>query len=263
MDMYPPAAVAGVCIGGLVLAAVAAALVVLCRQRRRQYCDHSKAPHDEVTTSRTSTEVTAATEAQPLLDDSAIRTRYADSANEYARSLLDPSSSIGYATPRSQPWALSRSPYNPVQNIVNVAMADSSDSEDSGMGYSSDEPEPSPLPGSTPTSGYSLDGARAEPAASYEPAAQPLSAPHVQSAGRSPAADSALGADCSAARERPASPAANRSEQDSPAPMSRPRCSTLNAQAKEFVPAASSRTAASSDADRKKPEIKRRCRFWP
>ncbi|KAJ1782830.1 hypothetical protein LPJ62_005294, partial [Coemansia sp. RSA 2167] len=65
---------------------------------------------------------------------------------------------------------------------------------------------------------------------------------------------------------------ATQTNQDELTSISRPRCSTLNAQAKAFVPGSQPRTAANSDADKVEtqgtaephpPIAKRRCRFWP
>ncbi|KAJ2825728.1 hypothetical protein IWW50_002717 [Coemansia erecta] len=361
MDKYPPAAVVGAYIGGLVLVAVAAALAALYFQRRRRHCQQPKTTHEEAAVSRASTEVaaTAPAEAQPLLSESAIRTRYVDSADEYARSFIDRTSSAGYATPQSLQWALSRSPYNPALNTVNVAAADSDDSDDSGFDSSDDEHSHTALGTalhSEPELGHTPSTPRASgnsTGSSIQHSPQPST-----SAGRSLAADSAVceqpetsigawsdqeestsisSAAVQSHQEElistspvaavqsaqngstPASPIVSKSgqdeltyngpeavqtaqsgsvptspvilntDQDELTPFSRPRCSTLNAQAKVFVPHTQPRTAANSDADVNKPQdadtgnpqdtdsykpepqdagthpvtAKRRCRFWP
>ncbi|KAJ2437960.1 hypothetical protein IWW46_005104 [Coemansia sp. RSA 2440] len=72
--------------------------------------------------------------------------------------------------------------------------------------------------------------------------------------------------------EQISSSLATQTNQDELTSISRPRCSTLNAQAKAFVPGSQPRTAANSDADKVEtqgtaephpPIAKRRCRFWP
>ncbi|KAJ2122045.1 hypothetical protein IW147_003744 [Coemansia sp. RSA 720] len=334
MDTYPPAVVAGACIGGLVLVALAAALVVLYRQRRRRNCQ-TKATHEETVVSSTSTEVGAPAEGQPLLSESAIRTRYVDSADEYARSLAD-HFSVGYTTPPLQPWALSRSPYNPILNTVNVIAGESSESDDSGIDSSDSEHSHTdfgtalhsePELGHTPsTSRASKDSSACRSGSSMQHSPQILS-----SIGRSPAADSAVCEQLNQSDQdesiftspttvQPAydepissiapglhnydepisnvapvqhnhresissiaavhhdhcepisSSVATQSNQDELTSISRPRCSTLNAQAKAFVPGSQPRTAANSDADKVEaqgaagthpPMAKRRCRFWP
>ncbi|KAJ2410049.1 hypothetical protein J3F80_000847 [Coemansia sp. RSA 2526] len=306
MDTYPPAVVAGACIGGLVVVALAAALVVLYRQRRRRSCQ-TKAIHEETVVSSTSTEVGAPVEGRPLLSESAIRTRYVDSADEYARSLAD-HFSVGYTTPPLQPWALSRSPYNPILNTVNVIADESSESDDSGIDSSDSEHSHAdfdtalhsePELGHTPsTSRASEDSAVCRSGSSMHHSPQILS-----SISRSPAADSAVYerldqsdqdesiftspttvqptfdepipsiASAPHSYDEPISSSlATQTNQDELTSISRPRCSTLNAQAKAFVPGSQPRTAANSDADKVEtqgtaephpPIAKRRCRFWP
>ncbi|KAJ2146792.1 hypothetical protein IW142_001921 [Coemansia sp. RSA 564] len=306
MDTYPPAVVAGACIGGLVVVALAAALVVLYRQRRRRSCQ-TKAIHEETVVSSTSTEVGAPAEGRPLLSESAIRTRYVDSADEYARSLAD-HFSVGYTTPPLQPWALSRSPYNPILNTVNVIADESSESDDSGIDSSDSEHSHAdfdtalhsePELGHTPsTSRASEDSAVCRSGSSMHHSPQILS-----SISRSPAADSAVYerldqsdqdesiftspttvqptfdepipsiASAPHSYDEPISSSlATQTNQDELTSISRPRCSTLNAQAKAFVPGSQPRTAANSDADKVEtqgtaephpPIAKRRCRFWP
>ncbi|KAJ2836517.1 hypothetical protein J3B01_002776 [Coemansia erecta] len=335
MDTYPPAVVAGACIGGLVVVALAAALVVLYRQRRRRSCQ-TKAIHEETVVSSTSTEVGAPAEGRPLLSESAIRTRYVDSADEYARSLAD-HFSVGYTTPPLQPWALSRSPYNPILNTVNVIADESSESDDSGIDSSDSEHSHAdfdtalhsePELGHTPsTSRASEDSAVCRSGSSMHHSPQILS-----SISRSPAADSAvyerldqsdqdesiftspttvqptfdepipsiasaphsydepvssiapvqhnncepISTSITTAHhdhcEQISSSLATQTNQDELTSISRPRCSTLNAQAKAFVPGSQPRTAANSDADKVEtqgtaephpPIAKRRCRFWP
>ncbi|KAJ2298582.1 hypothetical protein IW139_002213 [Coemansia sp. RSA 353] len=313
----------------------------------------------------TSTEVGAPVEGRPLLSESAIRTRYVDSADEYARSLAD-HFSVGYTTPPLQPWALSRSPYNPILNTVNVIADESSESDDSGIDSSDSEHSHAdfdtalhsePELGHTPsTSRASEDSAVCRSGSSMHHSPQILS-----SISRSPAADSAvyerldqsdqdesiftspttvqptfdepipsiasaphsydepvssiapvqhnhcepvssiasvqhnhcepistsiapvqhnhcepISTSITTAHhdhcEQISSSLATQTNQDELTSISRPRCSTLNAQAKAFVPGSQPRTAANSDADKVEtqgtaephpPIAKRRCRFWP
>ncbi|KAJ2811103.1 hypothetical protein H4S07_002274 [Coemansia furcata] len=77
--------------------------------------------------------VLVADETQPLLSDSAIRTRYASNPNEFARSYIDRPQHSNYASPHSLAVSPAALPYSPVENIVIVAPSDMSDSEDSGI----------------------------------------------------------------------------------------------------------------------------------
>ncbi|KAJ2822474.1 DNA replication factor C complex subunit Rfc1, partial [Coemansia furcata] len=77
--------------------------------------------------------VLVADETQPLLSDSAIRTRYASNPNEFARSYIDRPQHSSYASPHSLAVSPAALPYSPVENIVIVAPSDMSDSEDSGI----------------------------------------------------------------------------------------------------------------------------------
>ncbi|KAJ2847509.1 hypothetical protein IWW36_003825 [Coemansia brasiliensis] len=288
MYRYPTVAVAGTCAGGAVLAAVAIALIILYRRvrasRRCNRNEHPKNPsQEEAVVSQAPTEVAVSAEAQPLLNESAIRTRYADSADEYARSLME-RSSFGYATSSSQPWAQSRSPYNPLQNIVQVITTDSDDSEDSSFDSSSGGIVQQRTSHNTvPSQVSSIQSAESMRSvgrthvtiavresefetlhSSRSHACLSASSQNASTAGslRISESDHTSSAADSAACECP-----DYADSACEQPAGRPRCSTLNAQAKEFVP-----TSVVSPADTahvNKPAgispaaIKRRCRFWP
>ncbi|KAJ1824370.1 hypothetical protein LPJ60_000828 [Coemansia sp. RSA 2675] len=80
------------------------------------------------------TPVRVADEAQPLLSESAIRTRYASNPNEFARSYIDRPQHSSYVSPHSLSVSSAAVlPYSPVENVVVVAPSDMSDSEDSGI----------------------------------------------------------------------------------------------------------------------------------
>ncbi|KAJ2808843.1 DNA replication factor C complex subunit Rfc1 [Coemansia guatemalensis] len=138
--VYPLTAAVGACIGGLVLVAFAvAAAVVLLRRRSGSRRQQPKAAQEEESVGAHATAQHAAVcETQPLLSESAIRTRYAASPTEYAQSFIGslPNSTLG--APQSPSQTLGRSPCNAVQHIIAVAVTDSSDS---GIDSSDEEPD--------------------------------------------------------------------------------------------------------------------------
>ncbi|KAJ2784441.1 DNA replication factor C complex subunit Rfc1 [Coemansia javaensis] len=242
-DKYPPAAVAGACLGAVVLAAVGAALAVLwLRSRRRRHCRRLSLGCDASTsaasTSAGSRRTLAKTtqeeeeaaaprgEAQPLLSESAIRTRYASSPSEFARSLIDHRPKAEPGTPRSLAWPpIAAGPppnhWPPLgaatENVIDLVATDSSGSSDSGFDSDAD----------TPTA--------------------------AQDSAHGTTPDLDAGGDSSVAAAAAAAAA--------PPPPG------LNTQARAFVPAAKAAAAAAKKetqppdgADR---APKRRCRFWP
>ncbi|PIA13442.1 hypothetical protein COEREDRAFT_94554 [Coemansia reversa NRRL 1564] len=141
MNKYPLAVVVGVCVGGLVLIASAVtAAIALLRRRCDSRRQRSKvAQEEESVDTHAAAQHAVLSETQPLLNDSAIRTRYAASPTEYAQSFIGsfPNSTLG--VPQSPLQTLARSPCNAVQHIVAVAVTDSSDSDDSGVDSSDEE----------------------------------------------------------------------------------------------------------------------------
>ncbi|KAI9471651.1 hypothetical protein LPJ78_000586 [Coemansia sp. RSA 989] len=280
MYKYSSVVVAGACAGGAVLAAVAVALIVLYRRvyagRRSCRNGHPKNPsQEEAAASQAPIQIAVSAEAQPLLSESAIRTRYADSADEYARSLME-RSSVGHGTFSSQPWALSRSPYNPLQNTVQVITTDSEDSDDSSFDSSPGGIAHQPAIASSQASS-ALRPAESMHSASctHAIAAERESGPETLHSSRSHACSSAssqnvaLAAPLRMSESGHPSSAADSAVCECPdyadtaceQPAGRPRCFTLNAQAKEFVPGGY--TTVVSPSDSKPAVVKRRCRFWP
>ncbi|KAJ2006246.1 hypothetical protein GGI02_000623 [Coemansia sp. RSA 2322] len=130
MDALTPGATVGVCVGVLGLVVLGAVIAV--RVRRRQ---QAKSPHDDPEAGHVyePVAVLVADEAQPLLSESAIRTRYASNPNEFASSFIDRPQLSSYVAPRSLVPAPDCLPYSPTENVVVVASCDSSDSSDSGI----------------------------------------------------------------------------------------------------------------------------------
>ncbi|KAJ2452975.1 hypothetical protein EV183_002560 [Coemansia sp. RSA 2336] len=285
MYQYPTVVVAGACAGGAVLAALAVALIVLyrrvfARRRRSRRSGQPKNPsQEEAAVSQAPTAVAVPAEARPLLSESAIRTRYADSADEYARSLME-RSSAGHGTFGSQPWALSRSPYNPLQNTVQVIATDSEDSDDSSFG-SSRSAGSARQPAIAPNLASSaLQPAKHSVSRTCAIAAERESGPETLHSSRSHACSSASSQNAThAAPPRISASGHTSSAADSAVcecpdyadtaceqPAGRPRCFTLNAQAKEFVPGGHTAVVSPSDnkpAGSSPAVVKRRCRFWP
>ncbi|KAJ2060238.1 hypothetical protein GGI17_003868 [Coemansia sp. S146] len=125
--MYSPVAVAGVCASIFGLAAVSLAIFFAVRSRRHHDPERAADAVCEAVP------VLVADETQPLLSESAIRTRYASNPNEFARSYIDRPQHSSYASPRSLAVSPAALPYSPVENVVIVAPSDMSDSEDSGI----------------------------------------------------------------------------------------------------------------------------------
>ncbi|KAJ2161683.1 hypothetical protein GGF46_001276 [Coemansia sp. RSA 552] len=286
----PAAVVAGACVGGLVLASVAITLAVICWRRRRSSHQPTKAADEEAT----ATSTTASVETQPLLSQSAIRTRYIDSPNEFARSFIDRSSGTEYATSPSQAGGIGPSPYNPAENTITVVATDSSDSSDSGI-------ESSPARSVGGGHGLGLEAA-SQASTSYSSSSSSFSGscvddaaplPPPMSPGHAVATHTDTPDKTAAPRASEAAATTNhpRRTADDKALYGRPRGSTLNVQAKEFVPSKQARAATlgpgahapavapdvdngeqqatlpAADARSAQPGVtgalKRRCRFWP
>ncbi|KAJ1769691.1 hypothetical protein IW138_002143 [Coemansia sp. RSA 986] len=244
------------------------------------------ATHDAPAAAQTST---IDDETQPLLSESAIRTRYADNANEFARSFIEQPNYVGHQVSESltQSGGLS---FDPAENAVAVVQSDSSDSgiestasgsessasESSGSGDEEEdyvrknreslavspcdgisgescslaEPgdsendtknrvEPNNEDTNAETDGYSdrhIDES--------EPVSEAVPSPHVPSRTPNGTAVHDLGAPSVERRDRSATTCSNgigrnKNSDATSAPASaigRPRSSTLNVQAKAFVP---------------------------
>ncbi|KAJ2421116.1 DNA replication factor C complex subunit Rfc1, partial [Coemansia sp. RSA 2531] len=159
IDMYSPGAIAGVCASIFGLAAVTLAIFFAMRNRRHRLANSSPSKYlplliaclcvlggtrsgSTFTNALVAMAADAVCEAvpalvvdetQPLLSESAIRTRYASNPNEFARSYIDRPQHSSYASPRSLAVSPAVLPYSPVENVVVVAPSDMSDSEDSGI----------------------------------------------------------------------------------------------------------------------------------
>ncbi|KAJ2609464.1 hypothetical protein H4S08_004034 [Coemansia sp. RSA 1365] len=141
MNKYPLTVAVVVCVGVLVLiaTAVTAAIALLRRLRDSRRQQPKVAQEEESVDTHAAAQHTVLSETQPLLDESAIRTRYAASPTEYAQSFIGslPNSTLG--VPQSPLQTLARSPCDAAQHIVEVAVTDSSGSDDSGIDSSDDE----------------------------------------------------------------------------------------------------------------------------
>ncbi|KAJ1798762.1 hypothetical protein LPJ59_002286 [Coemansia sp. RSA 2399] len=219
-------------------------------------------------------------ETQPLLSESAIRSRYTDSANEFARSFIEQSISAGCQDPESltQSGGLS---FDPAENVVTVVQSDSSDSGiesiasgsesdvDDSLAYNPREPSVV-LPcdgdgdGSNDESGSLVE--YCDPVNEEEHTVEPdnesglvsdtVSLTHF--ATRTPSDSSAHYTNTPSVerRDRSATICTKRASKDTavaPAPSSaggRPRSSTLNVQAKAFVPTVLQHASASPNRSR-------------
>ncbi|KAJ1990902.1 hypothetical protein GGI25_003363 [Coemansia spiralis] len=149
MDQYPPEIVLGVCVGAFCLSAIAVSIAVL-RWRRHSSgrCTQAKNSHGDEEEAAVTHGVSIAEdsivndESQPLLSDSAIRTRYVNNADEFARSFIDRSQSINHADSHASPKALGMS-FDPAKNIVDVIQSDSSDSGIESIASDNSQPESS------------------------------------------------------------------------------------------------------------------------
>ncbi|KAJ2910724.1 hypothetical protein GGI21_000567 [Coemansia aciculifera] len=136
MSTYSPEAMAGVCAGVFGLAGVILATVVAMRRRGRLTNTLRNALEEEEDAEGYAAAVPViviSNETQPLLSESAIRTRYASNPNEFARSYIDRPQHSSYKSPLSLVAPPSALPYSPAENVVIVAPSDISDSEDSGI----------------------------------------------------------------------------------------------------------------------------------
>ncbi|KAJ2770650.1 hypothetical protein IWQ56_002087 [Coemansia nantahalensis] len=249
MSRYPPTLVAGACIGGAVLAVVAVSLAVLCVRRWSRRRSQVKAAAHEEALAASAHAAGAATrslaardETQPLLDESAIRTRYVGSPNEYARSLLERCSSNECAAPHSLAWRASNSIHSVTENVVDIVATDSSSSSDSEEDSGSDAPE---------TTVREQDSSPHSPQRTRGGIAEALE----RSAGAT--VDSGNAASLELLRDGATTP---------------PRAPGLNLHAKPFVPTARTKAAArapgepaaaAAAATAAGKVAKRRCRFWP
>ncbi|KAJ1730908.1 hypothetical protein LPJ61_002786, partial [Coemansia biformis] len=199
--------------------------------------------------------------AQPLLSESAIRSRYVGSPNEFARSLLDRCSSSEYVTPQSLAWGPGRSLHNATENVIDVVATDSSGSSDSGMDSEAD-----------------VYAASQEPMRSATPELE--FSPHSPQRTGSRLAE-ALGVGMHAVRLPAGACAGDDANASLAAPTGTvaapPAASRLNWRAKAFVSGAramssvapsavsgdAAAAAAASPIARSSTVAKRRCRFWP
>ncbi|KAJ2568349.1 hypothetical protein GGH95_004357 [Coemansia sp. RSA 1836] len=149
MTTYSPVAIAGVCAGIFGVAGIILAILVAVRRRSRLANtlrnDLEEGEDEIVACAAAAPALVVANETQPLLSESAIRTRYASNPNEFARSYIDRPQHSSYMDPRSLGESPSALPYSPAENVVIVAPSDMSDSEDSGIescvSAHSDEPD--------------------------------------------------------------------------------------------------------------------------
>ncbi|KAJ2662347.1 hypothetical protein IWW48_001922 [Coemansia sp. RSA 1200] len=152
MDRYPPGVVLGICVGALCLATSVVTLVALgCRTHARARNSSSSsssnasrhvlakpthdadeeeaiATHDAPVIPQHPTNIGSNDETQPLLSGSAIRTRYIDNANEFARPFVGQSSATCCQRNAGSLVQSAGVSFDPTENVVTVVQSDSSDS---------------------------------------------------------------------------------------------------------------------------------------
>ncbi|KAJ2745905.1 hypothetical protein GGI20_001784 [Coemansia sp. BCRC 34301] len=130
----PEVAIAGACAGIIGLVGVVLAIAAAVRHRSRlESRSRNELEEEGAAVCAPALAVVVVNETQPLLSESAIRTRYANNPNEFARSYIDRPQHSSYVGPRSLGGSPAGMPYSPAENIVIVAPSDISDSEDSGI----------------------------------------------------------------------------------------------------------------------------------
>ncbi|KAJ1724785.1 hypothetical protein LPJ53_000992 [Coemansia erecta] len=154
--MYSTEVVACACIGGLAVTALAVGTYVhLHRRSQRKASSHSDDEEADIGTAT----VTAASddtcnapnvavvpdESQPLLSESAIRTRYTSNPNEFARSYIDRTQPSSYLASRSLALAPESPQFAPIEHVVALVPSDLSDSDDSSIDSSIAEVATPPL----------------------------------------------------------------------------------------------------------------------
>ncbi|KAJ2396513.1 hypothetical protein GGI05_001082 [Coemansia sp. RSA 2603] len=148
--MYSTEVVACACIGGLAVTAIAVGTYVhLYRRSQRKVSSHSDDEEADIgTTAATSAPddtcsvpnvTVAADESQPLLSESAIRTRYTSNPNEFARSYIDRTQPSSYMAPRSLALVSESPQFATVEHVVDITPSVSSDSDDSSIDLSGSE----------------------------------------------------------------------------------------------------------------------------
>ncbi|KAJ1939378.1 hypothetical protein GGF37_004423, partial [Kickxella alabastrina] len=149
--MYSEELIAAACIGGLALTTIAVLTYVAWRQHN-QTNDSLHNADEEAVVNTVATgiidvpHVYATTdESQPLLNASAIRTRYATNPNEFARSYIGRTECSSFMAQHSVDRSVVGSPLAIAEHFMTVVPSDSSDSEDSSMdSYASDSGIPEP-----------------------------------------------------------------------------------------------------------------------
>ncbi|KAJ2553259.1 hypothetical protein EV175_003008, partial [Coemansia sp. RSA 1933] len=289
MDRYPPGIVLGVCVAALCLATTLVTVVALsCRRRNRTHQTQAKTTpqHDgnEEEASVATHDITAAAqprtiddETQPLLSESAIRSRYADNANEFARSFIEhPVLPAGSQDPEALTQSCGPS-FDLAENVVSIMQSDSSDSgiDSTASGSDNDDNSACRTRGSSAVSvddGNSGESASlteyrnqtnhtteyvSEPKDESGPAAGLVQLAHVSNKASPSDTAAAYAMMHSASTERrdrsattcTSSVGSTDTDKES-APSSavgRPRSSTLNVQAKAFVPTACLQAPASGN----------------
>ncbi|KAI7825602.1 hypothetical protein BX661DRAFT_184879 [Kickxella alabastrina] len=281
--MYSEELIAAICIGGLALTTIAVLTYVAWRQRNQQttlYIMVSTYFLNTVVTGIIDVPHVYATtdESQPLLNASAIRTRYATNPNEFARSYIGRTECSSFMAQHSVDRSVVGSPLAIAEHFMTVVPSDSSDSEDSSMdSYASDSGIPEPTESDNITLPSEL--ASATPRASciseindaIEPGVLPATPASILLADEQAlhevaasgidnkandidhsqiliSGTSAMGCGCSASSNNTVIAAKPAAAEDTSV-LNWETASTLSAQARVFVPGRQHRVSADADAN--------------
>ncbi|KAJ2726230.1 hypothetical protein GGI07_000707 [Coemansia sp. Benny D115] len=129
--MYSHDVVLAACVSGLVLAAIALPVYLVLRSDIDEEATTATSCIDDLPA-----HTAASAEAQPLLSESAIRTRYATNPNEFAHSYIGRAQASSYLAPHSLGLAAGtdqEAPFVMAEHVVTLVPTDSSGSSDSGI----------------------------------------------------------------------------------------------------------------------------------